>query len=176
METNNKKYINGLLKRMHNGDTDAANELYDLLKGPLTSHINKQIHDKYVTEDILHDVFLILLKKVKGNLLFFNGFGYIFKIAQRKIYHYYKKQKKENIVDDDELDNLSSNKDLQEELEFKILFNTLTDEEKEFITLKAHGYQLKEIAEKKNVSLSTVKRRLNDIITKLKEQKDEKEN
>lgn len=177
MELNNKEYINALLKRMHNNDIDAANELYETIKLPLTSHIYKQIHDRDVTEDILHDVFLILLKRVKKTIFFFNGFGYIFKIAQREIQHYYKKLKNNNNdIDDSEIENIPGKKDLQEELEFKILFNSLSKEEKEYVSLRAHGFTLVEIADKMQVSLSTVKRKFNTIIIKLKRGYDEKEN
>lgn len=169
-----KKQINELLKEMHFGNTDAANRLYELMKIPLSSHIYKQTKNKNAVEDILQDVFVILLKKVKTNFIFFNGFGYIFKITQREIYHYFKKLNKMQNFSDDELKNIPNKKDLEEELEFKLIFNSLNDDEKDYISLKAHGYQLEEIAIKKDVSISTVKRKLNDIILKLKRSYNEK--
>lgn len=170
----NKNHINELMKRMHGGNTNAADELYEIMKIPLSAHIYKRTKNKNAVEDILHDVFLILLKKVKSNIIFINAFGYIFKITEREINHYFKKLKKNNFISDDELKELPNKKDLEEELEFKILFNILTEEEKEYISLKANGFKLQEIAEKKNVSLSTIKRKLNSIISKLKRGYNEK--
>ena len=177
METNlkkqlNKTIINALLKRMHKGDVKAADELYELMRVPLISHIYKQIHDMNVAQDILHDVFLILLHKVRDNIFFFNGFGYIYKITQNEINHYYKNIPKDIVVDNEDLEKIKSDKDLEEELEYKVLFNSLSNEDKEYVILRAKGYQLNEIAEIKNVSLSTVKRKINRIFLTLRGEKE----
>ena len=162
-----KNEINNLLKNTANGDVDSAKKLYELMRPPIFSHIYKRVRSKQIAEDLLHNVFLNLLKRVKNTMFFINGFGYIFRMTDREINHYLKTKYK-SVVVDVEMDYIKSDFDLEEDFDFKYLFNVLTAEEKSYIKLKAEGYTLDEISEKQNVSKSTVKRRINEIIEKLR--------
>ena len=86
-----------------------------------------------------------------------NIYTWIYRIAINKTYDFFKKRKIEFEINDDVLSlpedvNFDTKVILQEKLKL------ISDKEREIVILKdIYGYKLKEIAEMKNMNLSTVK-------------------
>ena len=108
-------------------------------------------------EDICQDTFISVYKNLEKFREESNIYTWIYRIAINKTYDFFKKRKLEFEINDDVLSlpediNFDSKVILEEKLKL------LEEKEREIIVLKdIYGYKLKEIAEIKNMNLSTVK-------------------
>ena len=108
-------------------------------------------------EDICQDTFISVYKNLEKFREESNIYTWIYRIAINKTYDFFKKRKLEFEINDDVLSlpediNFDSKVILEEELKL------LEEKEREIVVLKdIYGYKLKEIAEIKNMNLSTVK-------------------
>lgn len=108
-------------------------------------------------EDICQETFISVYKNLSKFREESNIYTWIYRIAINKTYDFFKKRKIEFEINDDVLSlpedvNFDTKVILQEKLKL------ISDKEREIIILKdIYGYKLKEIAEMKNMNLSTVK-------------------
>ena len=108
-------------------------------------------------EDICQDTFISVYKNLEKFREESNIYTWIYRIAINKTYDFFKKRKLEFEINDDVLSlpediNFDSKVILEEKLKL------LEEKEREIVILKdIYGYKLKEIAEIKNMNLSTVK-------------------
>ena len=108
-------------------------------------------------EDICQETFISVYKNLSKFREESNIYTWIYRIAINKTYDFFKKRKIEFEINDDVLSlpedvNFDTKVILQEKLKL------ISDEEREIVILKdIYGYKLKEIAEMKNMNLSTVK-------------------
>ena len=108
-------------------------------------------------EDICQDTFISVYKNLEKFREESNIYTWIYRIAINKTYDFFKKRKFEFEINDDVLSlpediNFDSKVILEEKLKL------LEEKEREIVVLKdIYGYKLKEIAEIKNMNLSTVK-------------------
>ena len=108
-------------------------------------------------EDICQDTFISVYKNLEKFREESNIYTWIYRIAINKTYDFFKKRKLEFEINDDVLSlpediNFDSKVILEEKLKL------LEEKERESVVLKdIYGYKLKEIAEIKNMNLSTVK-------------------
>ena len=108
-------------------------------------------------EDICQDTFISVYKNLERFREESNIYTWIYRIAINKTYDFFKKRKLEFEINDDVLSlpediNFDSKVILEEKLKL------LEEKEREIVVLKdIYGYKLKEIAEIKNMNLSTVK-------------------
>lgn len=108
-------------------------------------------------EDISQEVFMSVYKNLSKFREESNVYTWIYRIAINKTYDFFKKKKVELEINEEVLliadeVNFDTNAILQEKLKL------ISDKEKEIVILKdIYGYKLKEIAEMKNLNLSTVK-------------------
>lgn len=108
-------------------------------------------------EDISQEVFLSVYKNLSKFREESNIYTWIYRIAINKTYDFFKKRKLEFEINEDVLSlpeniNFDTNIILEEKLKL------LSDREREIVILKdIYGYKLKEIAEIKNINLSTIK-------------------
>ena len=108
-------------------------------------------------EDICQDTFISVYKNLEKFREESNIYTWIYRIAINKTYDFFKKRKLEFEINDDVLPlpediNFDSKVILEEKLKL------LEEKEREIVVLKdIYGYKLKEIAEIKNMNLSTVK-------------------
>nr|WP_314532354.1 RNA polymerase sigma factor [uncultured Fusobacterium sp.] len=108
-------------------------------------------------EDICQDTFISVYKNLEKFREESNIYTWIYRIAINKTYDFFKKRKLEFEINDDVLSlpediNFDSKVILEEKLKL------LEEKEREIVVLKdIYGYKLKEIAEIKNMNLSTVK-------------------
>lgn len=156
-----KEYINQLSKKITWGDEDSGRQLYEIMKYPLMKHIKSYIIPLEDIEDILQDVFLIYLKKLKKEIKYDNCFGLLYKITDRLIYKYHKRIKKENMELEIQSENIDGGAEFDLNISYILL--KLTERQKEILKLRAQSYTEMEIAKKMNISCSTVRRELYEI-------------
>ena len=108
-------------------------------------------------EDICQETFISVYKNLSKFREESNIYTWIYRIAINKTYDFFKKRKLEFEINDDVLS-------LPEDINFytKVILEEklklISEKEKEIVVLKdIYGYKLKEIAEMKNMNLSTVK-------------------
>ena len=108
-------------------------------------------------EDICQETFISVYKNLSKFREESNIYTWIYRIAINKTYDFFKKRKLEFEINDDVLSlpediNFDTKVILEEKLKL------ISDKEREIVVLKdIYGYKLKEIAEIKNMNLSTVK-------------------
>ena len=108
-------------------------------------------------EDICQETFISVYKNLSKFREESNIYTWIYRIAINKTYDFFKKRKLEFEINDDVLSlpediNFDTKVSLEEKLKL------ISEKEKEIVVLKdIYGYKLKEIAEMKNMNLSTVK-------------------
>ena len=108
-------------------------------------------------EDICQETFISVYKNLSKFREESNIYTWIYRIAINKTYDFFKKRKLEFEINDDVLPlpediNFDTKVILEEKLKL------ISEKEKEIVVLKdIYGYKLKEIAEMKNMNLSTVK-------------------
>ena len=108
-------------------------------------------------EDICQETFISVYKNLSKFREESNIYTWIYRIAINKTYDFFKKRKLEFEINDDVLSlpediNFDTKVILEEKLKL------ISEKEKEIVVLKdIYGYTLKEIAEMKNMNLSTVK-------------------
>ena len=108
-------------------------------------------------EDICQETFISVYKNLSKFREESNIYTWIYRIAINKTYDFFKKKKLEFEINDDVLSlpediNFDTKVILEEKLKL------ISEKEKEIVVLKdIYGYKLKEIAEMKNMNLSTVK-------------------
>ena len=108
-------------------------------------------------EDICQETFISVYKNLSKFREESNIYTWIYRIAINKTYDFFKKRKLELEINDDVLSlpediNFDTKVILEEKLKL------ISEKEKEIVILKdIYGYKLKEIAEMKNMNLSTVK-------------------
>lgn len=108
-------------------------------------------------EDISQEVFISVyknLKKFKGES---NIYTWIYRIAINKTYDFFKKNKTMLEINEEIL-SLEYNVDMNTNMILTEKLKKISMQEREFVILKdIYGYKLKEIAEMKDMNLSTVK-------------------
>ena len=108
-------------------------------------------------EDICQETFISVYKNLSKFREESNIYTWIYRIAIKKTYDFFKKRKLEFEINDEVLSlpediNFDTKVILEEKLKL------ISEKEKEIVILKdIYGYKLKEIAEIKNMNLSTVK-------------------
>ena len=108
-------------------------------------------------EDICQETFISVYKNLSKFREESNIYTWIYRIAINKTYDFFKKRKVEFEINDEVLSlpedvNFDTKVILQEKLKL------ISEKEREIVILKdIYGYKLKEIAEIKNMNLSTVK-------------------
>lgn len=108
-------------------------------------------------EDIAQEVFMSAYKNLKNFRSDSNIYTWIYKIAINKTYDFFKK-KKVNLELNEVILDIEDGVDLNNNLMLKEQLEKLPENERELVILKdIYGYKLKEIAEMKNINLSTIK-------------------
>lgn len=156
----NKDYINLLTKEISKGNIASGEKLYEIMKYPLYKHVKKFVSSKQDIEDILHDIFLSYFKQTKIIKNYDNCFGLIFKIADRQIYKFLKKNK---IILLDEIEQEQFNMDYESNYNISFILFNLNERQKQILILYSKGYSFKEITKIINLSYSTIRRELTEI-------------
>ena len=108
-------------------------------------------------EDICQETFISVYKNLSKFREESNIYTWIYRIAINKTYDFFKMRKLEFEINDDVL-SLPEDVNFDTKVILEEKLRLISEKEKEIVILKdIYGYKLKEIAEMKNMNLSTVK-------------------
>lgn len=167
-----------LLERIVKDDEKAFSELYDLFSPELSRHIYAKVGDLLVAEDMLHDLFLALWKNRHMMLSIDFLPAYLYSSCRYLILaHYRKELLVSNTIDVHELDVLDESLSLEDRLHYRYIIDIVNNEienlpEKcrEVFKLSRTEYlSNKEIAEKMQISESTVEKHIGKAIKRLRD-------
>ena len=169
--TNKNKKIESLLNLIANADTNALGELYDLIKTDIYAYALSKLKNKADAEDIMQDTFVNIYRYAKQYQAKGKPLAWIFTIELNLIKRKVIVSTRTTALEDgyensikvcDTEDKIIDNDFLMQ------LLNTLTEEEREIITLHlVSGLKHKEIAKLLNMGLSTILSKYNRAIKKL---------
>ncbi len=163
-----KKEINNLVREIGVGNEVAFETLYNKMKRVIYYFLLRENANKDAIEDVISSTFLIVIQKSKEKMIYKNCFSWILTIAKFQLKDYNKKQDKV-YFDDDCIDHCATIIDLNS-LSFKQEIEKLDKESQQilyFVFYEKLTYF--EISKILHISVSTIKRRRNDIIKHFKE-------
>jgi len=163
-----KKEINHLVKEIGLGNEVAFESLYNKKKNIIYYFLLRENADKDTIEDVIASTFLVVIQKSKEKIIYKNCFSWILTIAKYQLMNYNKKQTK--ITFDDEKINQYGTILNINNISFKQEIEKLDKESQQILYLnfyeKLTYYEISRIL---HISVSTVKRRRNDILKHFKE-------
>lgn len=87
--------LDNIIENFRKGDQIAFKKLYNLYFAKLYQHVINIVKSEQISEDIVHDTFLILWEKRKGIDKSLSLQSYLFTIARNKLFQLLKKASKE---------------------------------------------------------------------------------
>ncbi len=167
-----------LLERIVEGDERAFSLLYDLFSDDLTKHILSKVSDAQVAEDILHDLFLSLWRN-RHNMLDIESLpAYLYSSCRYLILaHYRTELKRANPMDLEHLEILDETVPLEERLHYRYIIDIVSNEienlpdkcREVFKLSRSEFLSNKEIAQRLDISESTVEKHINKAIRRLRD-------
>ncbi|MDP4174039.1 MAG: sigma-70 family RNA polymerase sigma factor [Bacteroidota bacterium] len=176
-----------LFRKISANDSRALETLYDRYSPLLFSLIKKIVSRDSIAEEILADVFSIIWKKVEYfNFSGGNVYSWLILLARNKAVDYIRRNRAANPLTeayDDEYENnyiiphisssvaeLDLKKAFESRSDIESSLGKLTDAQKYVIHLAFYeGYTQKEIAEKLNIPVQTIKSKLQIALNNLKD-------
>lgn len=175
MDIEKKIRINTLVKEIGKGNEEAFEELYNLMYKELFYFLKKYTYDIEDIKDVIENTFVIVIEKAKNLLFYKNCYSWIYKIAKYQMFNLNRKIKSEIKVDDIEIELLDTN-DTYSSISLSFLIDKIPKDLKLIFYLRyKNSYTIKEINKITKLSTSTIKRRISELKTLLKEHFDEKE-
>lgn len=163
-----KKEINHLVKEIGIGNEVAFEILYNKMKKVVHYFLLRLNADKDAIEDVIASTFLIVIQKSKDKMVYKNCFSWILTIAKFQLMNYNKKQDKVSF-DDERIDRCGIVTSINS-LSFKQEVEKLDLESQQILYFSFYEkLTYFEISKILHVSVSTIKRRRNDIIKHFKE-------
>jgi len=166
MAFNFDDYIDKLIQK----DNQAFKIVYDQTKKGVFSIIISLVHNKTVTEDLMQDTYIKMIKKIRQYQKGRNFNAWLMQIAKNTALDYLRKSKKEFLYDPQDQDyihaSLKTNPKTYDVLD---LVESLNEEEKQIVLLRAVAeYKFKDIAKMLDRPLGTVLWLYNKAIKSLK--------
>lgn len=163
-----KKEINHLVKQISLGNENAFEMLYNKMKRIIYYFLLRENAHKDVIEDIISSTFLIVIQKSKDKMIYKNCFSWILTIAKYQLMNYNKKQDK-TLYDDETIDRFVTTLDINT-LSFKQEVEKLDIESQQILYFYFYEkLTYIEISKILHISVSTIKRRRNNILKHFKE-------
>lgn len=160
--------INFILNKLKEGKKDYFDEFYNLTKAAVFYTVKKYLKVDYAAEDIMQETYISFLENLRG--VKGDPVPYLITIAKNKSLDYLKKESKIDRTDD--IGDLSLSVEDTKKSEFVLLDlcrRKLNDEDFKILELSVvYGYKRVEVAKMLDKPVSTVNRRYNDILKKLK--------
>ncbi|MVZ63439.1 RNA polymerase sigma factor [Sphingobacterium humi] len=167
-----------LLDAISHGDERAFSTFYDIFASDLIKHILSKVQDQQIAEDILHDLFLSLWKNRERLPQIQSVPAYLYSSCRYLILAYYRKQQQENIqsLDLTNLDVIDEEITIEDRLYYRYTLDLIANEieklpEKCREVFRMSRFEFlsnKEIAEKLQISESTVEKHINKAISRLR--------
>lgn len=163
-----KKEINHLVKQISLGNENAFEMLYNKMKRVIYYFLLRENANKDVIEDIISSTFLIVIQKSKDKMIYKNCFSWILTIAKYQLMNYNKKQDK-TLYDDETIDRFGTTLEINT-ISFKQEVEKLDIESQQILYFCFYEkLTYSEISKILHISVSTIKRRRNDILKHFKE-------
>ena len=163
-----KKEINYLVKEIGIGNESAFDILYNKMKRIMYYFLLGQNANRDAIEDVIASTFLIVIQKSKDKMIYKNCFSWILTIAKYQLMNYNKKQDKVSF-DEERIDRCGTIADLNT-LSFKQEVQKLDKESQQILYFSFYEkLTYFEISNILHISVSTIKRRRNDILKHFKE-------
>ncbi|MEJ5055233.1 RNA polymerase sigma factor [Sphingobacterium sp. MYb382] len=166
-----------LVERITSGDERAFSTLYDLFSPALMRHLITKVVDYDVAEDILHDLFLSLWKNRAQLKTIENLPAYLYSSCRYLVLaHYRKTMPYLHAVDVQEVDVLDESVSIEERLHYRYLIDMVANEienlpekcREVFKLSRNESFTNKEIAQKMEISESTVEKHITKAIRRLR--------
>ena len=176
MNIDKKTKVNILVKEIGKGNEEAFEELYKLIYKDLFYFLRKYTYDTEDIKDVISNTFLIVIEKSKNLLFYKNCYSWIFKIAKYKMFNLNRKIIPEVKLDDVHINLLGTIDDFSK-ISLSFILDSLPKDLKLIFYLRYNrNYTLQEISKITDFSTSTIKRRISELKTILKEDFYEKGN
>ena len=160
--------VNRLLKKVQTGGEDALASLYEGMAKELYYFVLPILNDKERAADIVQDTFLSVIKNISGCSVR-NGRAWIYQIAKNLSYNALKRAKFEWAVDLSGFEGESTDGGFHR-VTMQSMLKDLSEEDKQIVLLKIiSGFTYGEISLVTKIPVYTLKRRLKQILEKLKE-------
>ena len=162
-----------LIIKIANRDQDAFNEFYVASEKILYSYILAIVKDHHTTNDLLQETYIKVMNSAHLYKPQGKPMAWVFTMAKRLCYDYFRKEQRTSTVDFDDVDNVSDyayedSRDTEELL--VIALSILNEEEREIVLLSAiSGLKHREIAANLDMKLSTVLSKYHRAIKKMRE-------
>ena len=168
--TSKNKQIEFLIARIADGQEEALGALYDLIKTDVYAYALSKVTSVYDAEDVMQDTFVQIYKNAKTYTPKGKPLAWILTIELNLIRRMF--QLKSRVTDLEEVaivaDSASLEKKVVNGIYIESLLKTLSDEEKEIVTLHVvNGFKHREIAKFMKKPLSTILSKYNRAIKKL---------
>ena len=163
-----KKEINVLVKDLGEGKDGVFDLLYSKMKKVIYYFLLRENADKDAIEDVIASTFLVVIEKSKSKMIYKNCFSWILTIAKFQWLSYNQKQNKVS-YDSESIEKcgISTNID---SLSFKHEVEKLDFQSQQIIYFTFYEKMTYfEIAKILKISVSTIKRRRNEILNHFKE-------
>ena len=167
------KELNGLIRRLQNGEMDVFDAVYHETKSLVYYTILTILKDKSLSEDIMQDAYLKALEKIHTFKPKYSFKSWIVMIARNLSINTYNRRKRELSYDPNEDEYIfgSSESNSEKEMIMQEIIETLKPDEREIVILHVVGdLKHREIAAIVGKPLGTVTWIYNQAISKLKKE------
>lgn len=165
----NKKKLDGLMKRVQEGDENSFACFYDATYKGLFSFIYSYVKNWHTSEDLMQETYVKVKLNADKYLIGTNVTAWLFQIAKNLCLDYLKKMssKETEVIDD-----LVIEKNFEPDTKMYVhdlLNKYLSEVDRQIVLLHVlHGYKNREIAEILQIPLGTVLWRYNKAMKELK--------
>lgn len=161
------KEINYLVKKIKNDDEEAFTILYKKMYKILFGYLRRFTKNEDIIKDTISSTFLIIIEKSKTKIFYNNCYCWIVSIAKFTILKNLRNIKKEVSIEhyENHLEDLNHKYEIfEEKISFNSLLKKMNSIDKCIVFLKYYcEFKNVQVAKLTHLSLSTLKRRLNNI-------------
>lgn len=151
----NAKELEKLVERYRNGEQELFDEIYYETQKCVYLSISTIIKDKSTIEDLMQDVYIKAINNLGSYKAGTNFSAWISTIARNHAINYYRRKKRETLVDEIDEEYLFTTNDNRDSILNKAL-SILNDEERDIIMYHiVLNFKFKDIANMLNIPLST---------------------
>jgi len=148
------------IERLKHKDNEAFEYIYEQTKRGVYSVIIAIVKDRQMTEDLMQDTYIKMLKKINQYQVGRNFNAWITQIAKNTALDYYRKQQKSTLVDPiEDIDLIDREQPKENESDYSLeeMIKSLDSEERQIVLLHVvSDMKFKTIAEVVNKPLGTV--------------------
>lgn len=166
-----KEELENLLEQIKQRHTEALKTLYELTSSEIFAFSLSIVKNYHDAEDIMHNTFITIFKNASLYIKNTNPKAWIFTITKNIAYSKIRKDQKEYLITDEEIDEIHKHHpsfNTEDKILLQTLLNHLTTEERNIVIMHAiSGFKHKEISQILSIPLSTVLSKYNRSIKKL---------